>query len=71
MNTGAQFEILVGGKTRSWRDVLETALEGARYLKELNPRSEVAVRDGRNGTIITINQPSNSEVKTWQSSQRS
>jgi hypothetical protein len=70
MYAGAQFEILIDGRTRSWRDVLEVALDGARYLKELNPGSEVAVRDTRNATIITIHQPSNLEAKTWQSSQK-
>ena len=70
MYAGAQFDILIDGRTRSWRDVLEVALDGARYLKELNPGSEVAVRDTRNETKITIHQPSNLEAKTWQSSQK-
>ena len=36
-STGAQFEILIDGKPRSWRDVQETAFEAARYLKDKTP----------------------------------
>ena len=53
-STGAQFEILVDGKSRSWRDVQETAFEAARYLKEKNPHSDVAVRDARNGATVSM-----------------
>jgi hypothetical protein len=53
-STCTQFEILVDGKTRSWRDVRETAFEAAGYLKDKNPHSDVAVRDARNGTTVSV-----------------
>jgi hypothetical protein len=53
-STGAQFEIRVDGKPRSWRDVQETALEAARYLKDENSHSGVAIRDARNGTTVSV-----------------
>jgi predicted Rdx family selenoprotein len=53
-STGAQFEILVDGRSRSWRDVQETAFEAARYLKEKNPHSDVTVRDARNGATVSV-----------------
>jgi hypothetical protein len=53
-STGARFEILVDGKSRSWRDVQETAIEAARYLKEKHPHSDVAVRDARNGATVSV-----------------
>jgi hypothetical protein len=45
VNGGAQFEISVDGKPRSFRDLREVAFEAAQYLKSQNPDSEVAVRD--------------------------
>ena len=42
-NTGADWEIVVDGKPRSYRDDLEIAREAARYLKSRNPKSELAV----------------------------
>jgi hypothetical protein len=53
-STCTQFEILVDGKTRSWRDVRETAFEAAGYLKDKNPHSDVAIRDARNGTTVSV-----------------
>jgi hypothetical protein len=44
-NIGANWEIVVDGKPRSYRDDLEIAREAARYLKSRNPKSEVAVRN--------------------------
>jgi hypothetical protein len=53
-NGGAQFEIIVDGKTRSWRDDRETAMEAARYLKERSPNSAVAVRDLGDDTTVQV-----------------
>jgi hypothetical protein len=44
---GASFEILIDGKSRSYRDQREVALEAAKYLKSQHPSSEIAVRDAR------------------------
>jgi hypothetical protein len=44
-DTGANFQIIVDGKTRSYRDVRDTALEAGMFLKERQPQSEVVVRD--------------------------
>jgi hypothetical protein len=49
---GAQFEILIDGKPRSYRDLRAVAIESAEFLKRLNPHSEVAVRDLQSGEII-------------------
>jgi predicted Rdx family selenoprotein len=51
---GAQFEILVDGKSRSWRDTRETALEAAQYLKERTPNLAVAVRDVLANTTVQV-----------------
>ena len=45
---GANFQIIVDSKTRSYRDMQETALEAGIFLMERQPQSEVAVRDMRN-----------------------
>jgi hypothetical protein len=36
-NVGANFQITVDGKTRSYRDTRETALEAGIFLKERHP----------------------------------
>jgi hypothetical protein len=54
--TGAQFEISVDGKPRSYRDTKATAMEGAEYLKQRHPHSEVTVKDLRSGEVT---------VATW------
>ena len=41
--TGAQFEILVDGKPRSYRDTKSGAMDAATFLKARQPHSEVAV----------------------------
>ena len=48
---GAQFEISVDGKPRSYRDIKETAIEGAEYLKQHHPHSEVTVKDLESGEV--------------------
>ena len=39
---------------RTHRDVRKTAFEAALYHKERLPTEEVAVRDVRDGTVVTI-----------------
>ena len=53
-DTGANFQIIVDGKTRSYRDMQETALEAGIFLKERQPQSEVVVRDMRNNAQTVI-----------------
>jgi hypothetical protein len=50
----AGFEILVAGKTRSWRDDKAIAIEAGCYLKERNPTPEVTVRDSRDNALTVI-----------------
>jgi hypothetical protein len=51
---GACFEIRVDGKTRSYRDRKEIAIEAGEYLKQMQPQSEVIVRDVRDNSITVI-----------------
>jgi hypothetical protein len=51
---GACFEIRVDGKTRSHRDRKETAIEAGRYLKQMQPKSEIIVRDLRDNFVTVI-----------------
>ena len=48
-DTGANFQILVDGKSLSHRDVLETALEAGIFLKERHTQSEIVIRDLASG----------------------
>jgi len=50
----ACFEIKVDGKTRSYRDRKEIATEAGEYLKQMQPQSEVIVRDVRDNSITVI-----------------
>jgi hypothetical protein len=47
---GANFQIIVDGKTRTQ----ETALEAGIFLKERRPQSEVVVRDMRSDVRIVM-----------------
>jgi len=51
---GACFEIKVDGKTRSYRDRKEIAIETGEYLKQMRPQSEVIVRDVRDNSVTVI-----------------
>ena len=51
---GASFQITVDGKSRSYRDTREAALEAALFLKEGHPPSEVVVRDLKNNVQTVI-----------------
>ena len=48
---GAQFEILVDGKSRSYRDIKAVAIASAEFLKSRNPHSEVARRICKAGKL--------------------
>jgi hypothetical protein len=54
VDKGANFEIIVDGKTRSYRDIKEVALEAARYLKSRKGNNDVKVRDLTTGEVIAI-----------------
>ena len=43
--SGAQFEILLDGKPRFYRDTKVVATEAAGFLKNRHPHSEVTVKD--------------------------
>ena len=51
---GACFEIRVDGKTRSYRDRKEIAIESGEYLKQMQPQCEVIVRDVRDNSVTVI-----------------
>ena len=44
-NPGANFQIMMDGKSLSYRDAMETALEVGIFLKERHPQSEIVVCD--------------------------
>jgi hypothetical protein len=52
--SGAQFEILVDGKPRSYRDIKTVAIASAEFLKSKNPNSEVAVKNLKTGEIAPV-----------------
>ena len=51
---GAQFEIFVDGKPRSYRDIKAVAIASAEFLKSRNPHSEVAVKDLQSGEVTVV-----------------
>jgi hypothetical protein len=53
-DTGASFQIVVDGKSLSYRDAMETALEAGIFLKERHAQSEIVVRDLKNGAQTVI-----------------
>jgi hypothetical protein len=53
-NTGASFQIVVDGKSLSYRDAMETALEAGIFLKERHPHSEIVVRALNSGAQTVI-----------------
>lgn len=48
---GAQYELVVDGKPRSYRDTKLIAIEAAEYLKQCHPHSEVTVKDIATGEV--------------------
>jgi hypothetical protein len=53
-NLGACFEIKVDGKSRTYRDLKETAIEAGKCFKQRQPQSEVSIRDVRDNSITVI-----------------
>jgi hypothetical protein len=51
---GAQLEISVDGKPRSYRDRKAVAIEAAEYLKRKYPNSEVVVKDLASGKATAV-----------------
>jgi hypothetical protein len=51
---GAQFEISIDGKPRSYRDQKAVAIEAAEYLKGKFPNSEVLVKDLASGKATAV-----------------
>jgi hypothetical protein len=51
---GAQFEISVDGKPRSYRDRKAVAIEAAEYLKWKHPHSELVVKDLASGKPTVV-----------------
>jgi hypothetical protein len=51
---GAQFEILVDGTPRSYRDRKEIAIASAEFLKSRNPHSEIAVKNLQSGEVTVV-----------------
>ena len=48
---GAQFEISVDGKPRSYRETKATPKEARNNLKQRHPHSEVTVKDLKGGEV--------------------
>lgn len=53
-NTGADWEIVLDGKPRSYRDDPAVAREAARYLKSKSPISNVSVRHYVTGETMNL-----------------
>jgi hypothetical protein len=53
-STGAQFEIQIDGKPRTYRDMMVTAIEAGENLKALHPQSEVTVKDLESGGVTAV-----------------
>ncbi len=49
--TGAQFEIVVDGAPRSYRDTKTDAVAAADFLKNRNPHTTIAVKDLQTGVV--------------------
>ncbi len=52
--SGAQFEILVDGKPRSYRDIKAVVIASAEFLKSKSPNSAVAVKNLKTGEIAPV-----------------
>ena len=51
---GGGFEIIVDGKTRSFRDEREAAIEAGEYLKDQYRQSQICVKDTRSNFSTVI-----------------
>ena len=56
-NGGARYEIAIDGTTRTYRDREDIAHEAATRLKQINPNSEITLRDVQTGTVTMIKHP--------------
>jgi hypothetical protein len=53
-NTGANFEIKIDGKSQTYRDQKETAIEASKVFKRRQPQSGICVRDVRDNSVTVI-----------------
>jgi hypothetical protein len=51
---GAQFEISIDGKPRSYRDRKDIAIEAAEQLKRKHPHGDIVVKDLRSGKATGV-----------------
>ena len=49
--TGAQFEIRIDGKPRTYRDRKDFAIEATRLIKSKHPHRKVEVKDLQSGDV--------------------
>jgi hypothetical protein len=56
LSSEVSFEIRVDGKSRTFRDVRQTAIEAGIFLKRERPQSEVCVRDIRDNSVTMIDE---------------
>jgi hypothetical protein len=56
--SGARYEIAIDGTTRTHRDREDIAHEAATRLKQINPNSEITLRDLQTDTVTVIKHPS-------------
>jgi FMN-dependent NADH-azoreductase len=57
MSTGARYEIVIDGTTRTYRDTIEGAWAAATNFKTKQPNAEITVRDLQTGTVTVIDHP--------------
>ena len=51
---GAQFEILVDGKPRSYRDIKAVGIETAEFLRKKITNSDITAKDLRIGEVTPV-----------------
>jgi hypothetical protein len=51
---GAQFEILVDGKPRSYRDINAVAIETAEFFRSKNSNSDIVAKDLRISEVTPV-----------------
>ena len=56
--SGARYEIAIDDTTRTYRDREDIAHEAATRLKQINPNSEITLRDLRTDAVAAIQHPS-------------
>ncbi len=53
----ARFEIKVDDEVRSYRDMLNNAIEVARYLQQRHPGAKITIIDQRDGSAVPFDRP--------------